>query len=278
MKSIKKVSCILTAVFLCSACFSLPALTESEENLIDQIMAFRISLAPLSNEEALSRAQEKRASDQPAPSEQGSIIADTFLALEEYNYLYEANQSDPRVKETIMPQIEKLDSFYEAHKNEELSPWFLCIYGDAISCSLQFLPTGTAMKRGLLIKKFYLQALEKAPDMVYANMNAGQWFIQAPAIGGGSKVKAAGYFDTAYKNARTPAEKYYSALLYSQSKYEAGETEECDRLLAEAEAVVPGSKYIENIRKVNAAGSSIYYYVVHRKEVDKKIARRDIGK
>ncbi len=255
-------------------------LTPAEEAAIQGVMDFRLTLASLDPAIAIERTDAYRKevmanAESQALSDETILILDTFLALETYNYLYERNQSDPAIRELIVPQVEKIDEWFSTHQDETINKWLYCIAGDAISCSMAFMPKTKAMKRGLQIKEHYLKALEQDENFVYCLMNCGQWFFQAPAIGGGSKSKAKGFFEKAERLASTRAEKYYSKIFLSQFYFDAGNMEECRKLLDAATEIVPESNYIKQIKAVNSVGASLFYYVVHRPEVNRKLAKSD---
>lgn len=267
---------ILAFIFCGMNVFPVENLAPAEEAAIRDVMEFRLTLAALDPTDAIERTDAYRKetmakAETQQLSDETVLILDTFLALETYNYLYERNQSDPAIRELIVPQVEKLDEWFSAHRDETINKWLYCIAGDAISCSMAFMPKTKAMKRGLQIKEYYLKALEQDGNFVYCLMNCGQWFFQAPAIGGGSKSKARGFFEKAEKLASTRAEKYYSKIFLSQFYFDAGNMEECRKLLDAATEIVPESNYIKQINAVNNVGASLFYYVVHRPEVNRKL-------
>lgn len=277
----KLLLCVTVTIFalISNPVFATPQFTQFEENYINPLMDFRLSLTtlePMVAYEKVDSFGEKLIKGNLSKEE--TLILETFLVLEKYNYLYENNQKDPRIKDLIMPQIAKIDAFLEENKNGKLNKWFYCIAGDAFSCCMQFLPMGDAMNRGLRIKDFYLEALKQDPNMNYGLINAGQWFFQAPAIGGGSKIKAKNYFEHALEVARNKAEKYYASIMLSQFRFDEGNVKKCDELLNQAENLVPGSKTLTKVRNVNSVGSTWFYYVVHREEINKKIAKNESKK
>lgn len=248
-------------------------LKASDEKAVNDVMQFRLTLLDKDSQAALTKINEYKNSalSNKELSEQAYLIIESFLILEQFNYIYEANQKDERLKDLILPQVRKLDEFIEKNEKSEINKWLWTIAGDTISCSLGFMPTGEAMKRGLVIKTYYLNAIEQDACFSYALMNAGQWFFQAPAIGGGSKTKARSYFEAAVTNAKTPAEVYYSNAFLSQSRFDEDRKDEAAALLKKAEEVIKGGFLVDKMKKVNELGYHYFYYIMHRKEIDKKI-------
>lgn len=270
-----KLSLILGLLFSMSL---LMGQTDKELSAINKLMAFRVSLTSVEPLEAVKKVDDFRKiilseSEKASISEEFQLVLDTLLVLEKYNYIYENNPKDPAAKAEIMPQMEKLDAYLEAHKEEKLNKWLYCLTGDTYSCCLQFMPMGDAMKYGLKIKDLYLIALEQDATMSYCLTNAGQWYYQAPAIGGGSKSKAKTYLQQALDNAKTQAEVYYASIFLSQVKYSQNDKDGCAELLDKASKIAPNSKMIQKMRDVNKIGEDYFYYVVHREEVEKKLSK-----
>lgn len=248
-------------------------LNTHDEKAVNDVMQFRLTLLSLDCSTACNKitAYKQTALSDAELSEQAKLIIESFLILEQFNYIYEANQKDERLKDLILPQVKKLDDFIEANEATGINKWLYTIAGDTISCSMGFMPVGEAMKRGLVIKTYYLKAIEQDASFSYALMNAGQWFFQAPAIGGGSKDKAREYFERSVRSAKTPAEVFYSNAFLSQSRFDDGKKSEAAELLQKAESISPKSYLVDKMTKVNQLGYHYFYYIMHRKEIDKKI-------
>ncbi|MBQ0002795.1 MAG: hypothetical protein KBT21_04600 [Treponema sp.] len=248
-------------------------LNAHDEKAVNDVMQFRLTLLSLDSSTACSKIEtyKKTALSDTELSEQAYLTIETFLILEQFNYIYEADQKDERLKDLILPQVKKLDAFIESNESSGINKWLYTIAGDTISCSMGFMPVAEAMKRGLVIKTYYLKAIEQDSSFSYALMNAGQWFFQAPAIGGGSKTKAREYFERAVRSAKTPAEIFYSNAFLSQSRFDDGNKSAAAELLQKAENVSPESFLVDKMKKVNQLGYHYFYYIMHRKEIDKKI-------
>ena len=277
----RRIFCVAFAIFafICIPAHSNATLTPYEQSCIDKMMAFRVSICALDPSQALAKVDSYRAKVLSSEectkiSEETQLILDTFLVLESFNYIYERNQTDPRLKTLILAQYDKLNAYIEKNKDSTINKWLYCIAGDAISCTMGFVSTSEAMKRGLTIKDYYLKALEQDPNFSMALVNVGQWFFQAPAIGGGSKQKARSYFERALKASRNNAESYYAKAMLSQCKFSDGEKDAAAELLEQALSLAPGSRLILKMKEVNSVGENYFYYIVHRAEVDKKIAKK----
>lgn len=251
-------------------------LNEREQAAVRNIMEFRKNLAVCSSpQEALERIETFEASfysDENAQlSEQAQLICENFFVMERYNYLYEADIRHPELKNLITAQNKRNEEWFSIHAAEKTSSYLYCTAGDVISCCMQFMSVPKAMKQGLVIKKYYDSALEQDPDIVYCMLSTAQWYFHAPAVGGGSKKKAMEYFRKAAAAARTPAEIYYSKILLSQAVFDAGNTEECSALLSDADALIPGGRYVAHLRNINSAGFSLFSYMLDREKIDKKL-------
>ena len=270
---------LILCIFLCGiSCYANSSFTKHEEEVIKNIMAFRTSLSVMEFANARAKIDEYRkkilsSEECKTLSEQAQLVIDTFLVMETYNYFYEADNNDPHLKDIIVPQMKKLEDFIKIHAEAEINEWLYTVAGDVISCSLRFLPRTEAMKKGLVIKDYYLKALSLNENMWYTLVNIAQWFFQAPAIGGGSKDKARTYFEKAYSIAGTTAEKYYTSIMLSQSRFADGKKEESSSLLSTAQNLIPESKFVKKIKAINLAGHDYFYYVTHRDNIDKKLQK-----
>ena len=276
--NLKKIFLVLF-IFTCGIlCYANSAFTKHEEDVIKNIMAFRTSLTAMEFGRARAKIDEYRkkilsSEECKSLSEQAQLVIDTFLVMETYNYYYEEDNNHPGLKDTIIPQMKKLEDFIKVHAESEINEWLYTVAGDVISCSLRFLPKTEAMKKGLLIKDYYLKALSLNANMWYTLVNLAQWFYQAPAIGGGSKDKARSYFEKAYSAASGDSEKYYTSIMLSQSRLADGKKEESASLLKKAAELFPESKFVKKIRAVNNAGYDYFYYIMHRDNIDKKLQK-----
>ena len=115
--------------------------------------------------------------------------------------------------------------------------------------------------------------LEKAPKMAFAHMLSGFWYYYAPGIGGGSKKKARQFFSDALKYAANDYERYYGNINLSQMNFEDKNKAEATRLLDEAEKILPRTRYIAFIRKINTLGYSLFDYNMNstREKLDERM-------
>lgn len=276
--NLKYFLCLLLAVLCGISGYANSPFTAHEEEVIEGIMAFRTSLSVMEFANARAKVDEYRkrvlsAEECKTLSEQAQLVIDTFLVMETYNYIYEADPNDSRLKDLILPQMRKLEDFIKVHAESEINEWLYTVAGDVISCCLRFLPKAEAMKKGLVIKDYYLKALSIKSDCWYTLINTAQWFFQAPAIGGGSKDKARTYFEKAYAAAKTPSGKYYTSIMLSQSRYADDKKDEADSLLSKARNIIPESKFVKKIASINLIGHDYFYYVTHRDNIDKKLQK-----
>lgn len=277
---IRKYICIII-FFTTAACILFAdILSETEQAAVQNIMEFRKNLALCSNpKEALERIETFKVSfysdENKQLSEQARLICENFFVMERYNYLYEADIRHPELKNLITTQNKRNEEWFSNHTDEKTSSYLYCTAGDVISCCMQFMSVPKAMKQGLIIKKYYDSALEQDPDIVYCMMSMAQWYFHAPAIGGGSKKKAMEYFKKAAASAKTPAEIYYAKILLSQAVFDIGNTEECSALLSDADAVIPGGRYVAHLRNINSAGFSLFSYMLDREKIDEKLQKKD---
>lgn len=257
------------ALLVFAFCFSLSAMPQNEEravqNLIDDFFDLRMKLSiiePTNTDELISKINEfpeKHKSEIDALSDEGKLIIENFIVMERYNYLYEIPHRKNEVRDFLKVQLEKIESFCKENDEKTLSKWIFVTRGDITSCYMGF-SSSDVIKYGLTIKPLYQKALDLDANFCYALMNMGQWHYYAPAIAGGGKKKARAYFEKAYNEARTPAEKYYASLFYSQVLFELKEKDKAKSLMEECLSCCPKSKYAALIISANASGKSLYQY------------------
>lgn len=258
MKNLKKLFALMM-IFSCSQIFSLSV---NEENYIQKILDFRLSLRKYSSaDEAIQKIKEfelQEKNEMNSLGEEAGLVAENMLVTAHYNCEYEKDVKSKALEGILRPTFEKILSFKERNKTEEISNIFLISSADVINSMMQFLPQTNAIKYGLLEKKEYALVLERDPKMSLGLINSALWYYFAPAFGGGSKKKAEVFFVDANRFAKNDYEKYYSAIYLSQFYFEQKNFSECETYLAAAEKLLPNTRYVPFIRKINSLGFSLY--------------------
>ena len=249
----------------------------AEENLISEILDFRFNLRTFDSADACLDqfpSYEKSVYESETyknASEEFSITVQNLLKTAKYNCLYEKNLKDPQLKDLMVGQYEKILAYNKNVDAQNRNKWYNVTSADIINSTMQFLPQSQAIKLGLEEKSIYDSMMETYPDFSYLFINSGLWYMFAPAIGGGSDQKALGFFQTALENAHSNYEKYYAAIYYSQLLFEKNKKDQCNALLAQAENLLPGKRYVKLIKLLNENDYSVFYYTNNREKVDKKL-------
>ncbi len=204
-------------------------------------------------------------------SDEARLTYDNLLILERWQCLWEIDSSMPGIKEMITSQFELNLSWSEDHPYEEQNPWLKLSSFDLINSTMQYLKQSELIKLGLLEKKVYDDLVEKFPDMSMALLLAGHWYYNAPAIGGGSKIRARKYYARAAATASNIFEKYFANIYLAQNELEKKNMKEYKDCMAAAENAVPATFYLEFIRKINAAGYTLYEYALKPDMVKEKV-------
>jgi len=251
--------------------------TSAENKTVQEILAFRLSLRSYStDDEAIKKVREYRKEhekDISALGEEAQIVCTNMLATAEYNAFYAKDMHAPEMEGILRPQYERLTAFAASHPIEKQNPWFTLTSADITNSMMQFLKQKEAINLGLQEKKDYATVVDKYPKMAFANMLSGYWYYYAPSIGGGSKKKARQYFSDAYRYAENDYERYYGAINLSQMNFEDKNKKEAARLLDEAEKILPKTRYVALIRKINDLGYSAFDYNQNstREKLDAKL-------
>jgi tetratricopeptide (TPR) repeat protein len=275
---VKKIFIILLmSISTMTYIFSNSQLTDNEQTIIDDTLKFRMDIAaaetPAKAIEMIDSYTEKLPTKATynSSSDEIKLVIQNMLVWEKYNYIYETNVDDPRLKDLLVNQYKIITDWLKSHKNEQINKWLYCSAGDILSSGLRFFPMSTAMKEGLNVKKYYDLILEEDPNMSFALFNIAHWYFHAPAISGGSKKKAKECFEKAVESARNPAELYFSKVYYSQILFENEDFEGCEKQKSEAAVILPNSRYIQLLNKVNSLGHSVFYYTLNKEKMDKII-------
>ena len=130
---------------------------------------------------------------------------------------------------------------------------------------------GEELKEGMQIKVYYEASLAQDPDFSYCLVNYGQWLYHAPAIAGGNKKKALECFYRASEMAKMPFEVYYANFLISQLELDNHNEQAYKETFEKAVSAREGNLYLDFVRKVNAGGYTIFYYIANREKVEKEL-------
>lgn len=274
---IRKILVVLLSFIFVFNLFAKENLSENAENILNDVLEFRFNLRSYeSSDECIAQFEPytsqlyKKTSFQQIDEEE-KLIIENMICVAKFNCLYEKDMKSPELKTMMMAQYEKIIAFNEKNPLENRNRWYNVTAYDVINSTMQFLPQSSAIKYGLEEKDVYDEMMKKYPDFSYLFINTGLWYMFAPAIGGGSDVKAMDYFKNAINKAQTNYEKYYANLYYSQLLFDKKKTDEAAKYLQNAENLLPGKRYIKFIKLLNENGYSVYYYTSNKEKVDKKL-------
>lgn len=257
--------------------FATSELNNDEQKIIDKTLEFRMNIAaaetPSKAVEMIDSYTNNLSKDinYNNSSDEIKLVIQNMLVWEKYNYIYETNVDDPVLKELLVNQYNIITDWFKSHKDEKINKWLYCSAGDILSSGLRFFPMSTAMKEGLNVKKYYDMILEEDPNMTFALFNIAHWYFFAPGISGGSKKKALECFSKAVDCARNQSELYFAKVYYSQILYENEDFDGCQKQKDEAAKILPNSRYITLLNKVNDLGHSVFYYTLNKEKMDKLI-------
>lgn len=268
---------IFALFFSVNFIFAKENLSEKEQNFINQVLDFRFNLRSFETvEECIKNADDyisnlAKNDDYINADEEFKLTIDNLVSVAKFNVIYEKDMKSPVLKELMMAQYEKVIAYNEKTNVDNRNKWYIVTSYDVINSTMQFLPQSNAIKYGLEEKDVYDAMMKKYPDFSYLFINTGLWYMFAPAIGGGSDVKAMDYFQNAINKATTNYEKYYANLYYSQLLFDKKKYDEAAKYLQNAENLLPGKRYIKFIKLLNENGYSVYYYTSNKEKVDKKL-------
>lgn len=258
-----------------SVCFFAESFTTSQLNLIDQIFDFRINLRTYKNTDECIKSfdgfenQIYSSTEYKNGSEEFCLTVENLLVNAKYNCLYEKNLHDENAKKLILSQYEKTSEFNENNKNYNFI--YACSSYDVINNSMQFLPQTKAIKYGLDEKRDYDNFISQNIEDGNLYMSAGLWYKFAPAIGGGSFSTAKKYLFQAKKIAKNVYENYYITIHCSQICFEEKNYDDAKKYLLEAEEILPNTRYLQLVYKLNENNMSLFYYINNREKAEKKM-------
>ena len=270
---------ITSLLFIASVALAaaIPSLTKTEIETIEKIIDDRTAFTCYSNEEALAKAQKYLAdvnakAQKNGYSEQAMLIIDNMMATQIHSHMYEIDPKDKKIKEMLLPKIERDIKWIDDHKKDSgIIAYIYYTTAEIISCGLSFMSLSEILSYGLKIYDFFAKAIELNPSLALAYSGLGQWYYHAPAISGGSTKKAYANFELAYQNATLKGEKFMANMYMSQMCFDQKKYDKAKEYLAAAEAIQPGTRLIKYVKKLNEAGYTYFYYTTNREKVEKKI-------
>ena len=270
---------ITSLLFIASVALAaaIPSLTKTEIETIEKIIDDRTAFTCYSNEEALAKAQKYLAdvnakAQKNGYSEQAMLIIDNMMATQIHSHMYEIDPKDKKIKEMLLPKIERDIKWIDDHKKDSgIIAYIYYTTAEIISCGLSFMSLSEILSYGLKIYDFFAKAIELNPSLALAYSGLGQWYYHAPAISGGSTKKAYANFELAYQNATLKGEKFMANMYMSQMCFDQKKYDKAKEYLAATEAIQPGTRLIKYVKKLNEAGYTYFYYTTNREKVEKKI-------
>lgn len=259
---------IFIALVLCAGA---NALSSQAESAIDDFMALRMELTCEDDIAViLDKIEDFKRSIKSKPfDEEESLVLENFIEMEKYNYLKDGSDGIRQSLKEAFKKLRQRNADFLERAGDRASKWLLCTAGDVTSCYISF-SMADVIKYGLGIKKLYQKAISDAGDAFsYGRTNIAQWYYWAPKINGGSKAKAAEYFERAVKEARNKAEEFYAQTFWSQWLFESGDNEGALSALNLAENICPKSNRIKEMKSANALGMSFFEWDKKRSKMVK---------
>lgn len=276
MKTVRAVFLMLLSVLLFTSRAFAREFSEYEHSVLQEVFRVRLEARRFgSYSESLQFIRNSRAeilSDSviKAISDEAKITFENMFVWEEFHFLWEENPDDDSAWEA-------LESYCKRTALRPEETWNVWHALSAVELSNSLMPRlkfSDMVKVGLEEKKFYDSLIETNSANCVAYFNAALWYHFAPAIGGGSVSKAERYFDEAVKTAKTDYEQFFANFYVSQFAFDRGETARSEAYFAAAEAVLPGSGFLEFARKLNKAGFSYLEYTKNREKVEHSLQRK----
>ncbi len=267
---------VILSLFSLQAVFS-REFSENEKQAVQEIFSFRLSLRSLpdvsSCAEKLREYKNQNREKIESLGEEARLTCDNMLATAEYNLEYEKDIHSPEMEKILRPQYQKILEFSKGKSAEELNPYFVLTSSDLTNSMLQFLPRSYSITLGLQEKKDYAVVVKNNPEMSFALTLSAWWYYYAPSVGGGSESKAREFFELAQKSAVSDYDKYYSCINLAQFHFEKKNSELCDKYMEEAEKILPETRYVKLLRRINKIGYSLFDYNMNsrREKIDKKL-------
>lgn len=253
--------------------FGQTSISTQAKDYIDSFMTFRMELTIYQNDKATASKklkEYKSAHPFSSFSAQEKLIFETFYLLEDYNWTWEDKANDSRLQKELLAQIDKNEAYISSNAGK-INAWLYVLTSDTLSCYMSYNPVSGAMKYGMKVKKYYDLCLELDPTNSYCLSHLAQWYYWAPGISGGSKKKATANFESALKNAKNNAEKFYAEIFLSQMMYENKDKAGATTHLNKAKTYCPKSQYVAELEKYNGLGYSLFTYSKKKAEDEKRV-------
>ncbi len=270
MKRNLSLAAFFAALFLFSSSSLFAEVSVQAQKLVDDFMAVRMKIAGLSSEQALAQvgAFEKDLEERKAGlSQEDALVLENFIVMEKYNFMRKKAGSKDFLKKTLKALKEKNAAWFLANSGKA-GKWLLATSADVTSCYMSY-SLAEVVKSGMALRDKYKESVAKDPGFSYGWTNLAQWYYWAPAINGGSGAKARDAFENAVSAAKTPAEKFFACVFYSQFLFEKKELKKSAALLDEAESQDPENPYVAFMRQINAAGDSFFEWNKKHSQMEK---------
>ncbi len=251
--------------------------TNKENEMIAQVLEFRVNLRALDNADSciqkITQYKAEISETINSFSTEAQIVLNNMLATAHYNCEYEKDMHSPLMEGILRPQYEKIVEYSKDKTAEELNPWFVLTSADVTNSMMQFLPRSASITVGLQEKKDYAVVVKNNPQMSFALTLSGWWYYYAPGVGGGSVSKAGEFFTKAQNYALSNYDKYYCSINLAQFYFEQKDSAKCDFYMAEAEKILPDTRYCKLLKAMNKIGYSLFDYNMNsrREKIDKKL-------
>lgn len=251
--------------------------TDKENEMIAQVLEFRVNLRALDNADSciqkITQYKAEISETINSFSTEAQIVLNNMLATAHYNCEYEKDMHSPLMEGILRPQYEKIVEYSKDKTAEELNPWFVLTSADITNSMMQFLPRSASITVGLQEKKDYAVVVKNNPQMSFALTLSGWWYYYAPGVGGGSVSKAGEFFTKAQNYALSNYDKYYCNINLAQFYFEQKDSAKCDFYMAEAEKILPDTRYCRLLKAMNKIGYSLFDYNMNsrREKIDKKL-------
>lgn len=269
---------ISLCIFSIASVFARTEISTYAEQRIDEFMQLRVDISSCdTNDEALRLIDEfeketlKNLEIKAVDFDQECRIFESFYTMERHHYLYDNVNIRKQLCEAMKTQMEKNEAILSGLKDKEFAnKWLYVLTGDVTSCYMTFSLAAT-LRYGFHVKDLYEKALEQDPGLSYCLTNIGQWMFYAPGIFGGGKKKAQKCFCSAVKNSRNDAEQFFSDIYMSQFYFDRKQKKLSKEYLEKASAYNTTSKYIDQLRMLNANGWSLFYFNRNRAGIEEDI-------
>lgn len=261
------------ALFIASVsfhAFSQKAFSKEEQDVIDDIWNLRMQLTVLENDadaaNEIDSYRVRNAERFASVGEEASILIDSLLTMEKYNYLYTFPGENKETKKSFAELRKKIRDFNEGKKDSEITPYMHLCYADITAYYMAY-SIKDIIFNGMTVKRQQEKALAQDPTFSPAMVNLAQWYYYSPSIFGGSKEQTRYWQLKSIECARNDAEKFYAKTAYSQFLFEMGELEESKRELEDCALLCPGSRFVKLLQEQNSLGLSLNDYNKNRSKL-----------